>query len=135
MDLTTSTRDAPRYCDLDHVLATMTGNRAVVEKLANLFLGILDNYLQALDAAQREANPATLLRTAHDIRGSCGLFSATACVDLARMLESQAREQVESGPAGQARWLEAWSGDCERLREMLLGMGREMRDFLHQGRA
>lgn len=114
-----------KQCDIDHLLQSLRGNRAVVEELARTFLKVYPQQIESFDAALQDTDWGKLRRMAHDLRGSSAIFSAATCRDLAGKLENSLRGQI--GP-------ELYE-DCARFREAYAGLALELQSFLDEAKA
>jgi len=76
-----------QVCNLDYLLGNLGRNRAVANRLVQLFLdgyaGLMERFLRAASEGDMQA----MRNVVHEIRGSCVLFSAHEAVALARELE------------------------------------------------
>ncbi len=95
MSMMASTTVSPRPCDVDHLLQSLAGNRLAARKLAQMFLNMYPGKIALIDAALQDADWVALRRVVHDLRGSCAMFSATACLALASKLEDALPDRVD----------------------------------------
>lgn len=82
-----SADNGSQVCNLDYLLGNLGRNRAVANRLVQLFLdghsGLMERFLRAAS----DGDMAAMRDVVHEIRGSCVLFSAHEAVALARELE------------------------------------------------
>lgn len=121
MSLIASTAESPRPCDADRLLQSLAGNRQVARKLVQMFLDMYPDRIALIDAAVQGADWVALRRVVHDLRGSCAVFSATACLALAGKLENALPDRVDQ------KLIE----DCARFKEALADVAEELRLFLN----
>lgn len=107
-------------CDMDYLLASLAGNRAMADKLAKLFLDTYPGQTQEMGQALERSDLAALRKVVHNIRGSCVLFSVGPGLALAGKLENSLPDQP--GPD--------LTADCAQLRGILEDMAEELGRFL-----
>lgn len=120
MTMTASEAVNAKHCDIAHLLQSLAGNRSVAQNLAQMFLRMYPEKLELLDAALERADWVALRRVVHDLRGSCAMFSAEACLTLASKLEDALPNRVTSEVP------EA----CAQLKNELANVVSELRLFL-----
>ncbi|HCI53539.1 MAG TPA: hypothetical protein DE312_09550 [Gallionella sp.] len=113
---------SPRPCDVDHLLKSLAGNRMATQKLAQMFLDMYPGKIALIDAALQDEDWVALRRVVHDLRGSCAMFSATACLALAGKLEDTLPDHVD---------LEL-PEYCARFRSALADVAAELQLFLDE---
>lgn len=107
-------------CNMDFLLESLAGNRAMADRLAGLFLDTYPDLIRQLDEARTDGDLAALRKIVHNIRGSCVMFSVLPCLALAGKLEDQLPDRPGIDLAD----------DCVRLRGLLEDMATELRRFL-----
>lgn len=120
METITVERRIADLCDMDYLLESLAGNRAMVEKLAGLFLDSYPGLVRELGQALARSDLAALRQIVHNIRGSCVLFSVGPGLALAGRLENELPDQP--GPD--------LAADCARLNGILEGMAQELGQFI-----
>lgn len=120
MSIIASAAVSPKPFDVDHLLRSLAGNRPAARKLTTMFLDMYPGKIALLDAALQAADWVALRRVVHDLRGSCGMFSATDCLSLASKLEGVLPDHV--GPQ--------LPEDCAHFKEALADLAAELRQFL-----
>ena len=110
----------PKPCDVEYLVQLLGGERPAAWKLAQLFLDVYPGKVDLVNAALKAGDWVALRRSVHDLRGSCALFSATTCVSLASKIESALPDHVAPD----------LSEDCERFKDTLADVARELREFL-----
>ncbi len=110
-------RDFP---GLEVLVRTLGGNESMALRLAQMFLDSHQLSLDMLESAVQCSDLQAIKRIAHDIRGSCAVFAADACLDIARKIENDLAEGC----------LEEWREDCCRLRQAVLNMAEGLGRFV-----
>ncbi len=110
----------PKPCDVDYLVQLLAGDRMAAQKLAQLFLEVYPGKVELVNAALQRGDWVALRRSVHDLRGSCALFSATACISLASKIEKTLPDDVAPD----------LFEDCERFKGALADVAEELRDFL-----
>jgi HPt (histidine-containing phosphotransfer) domain-containing protein len=113
---------SPRACDVDHLLQSLAGNRMATQKLAQMFLDMYPGKIALIDAALQDGDWVALRRVVHDLRGSCAMFSATACLALAGKLEDTLPDHVD----------QELPEYCARFRTALADVAAELQLFLDE---
>lgn len=122
MSVIASAAESTRSCDMDLLLVSLEGNWLAARKLAQMFLDVYPDKIALIDAALQAADWGILRRAVHDLRGNCAMFSATACLVLARKLEDALPDHVGEG----------LPEDCARFKEALSRVAEELRLFLNE---
>lgn len=120
MSIMASAATNPRHCDIDHLLRTLSGNRMAARKLAQMFLDMYPGQIALIDAALQDRDWLALRRVVHDLRGSCAIFSATACLLLACKLEDALPDRVNP----------ELPEDCARFKAALADVAAELHLFV-----
>lgn len=118
-----------KACNLDYLLGNLGGNKGAAKRLVGMYLGNHANLLQNFDQAVERRNLLEVRQIVHDIRGSCVLFSANRCLDLARRIEEALRGPLE-GVVGKNGALPDWVVDCTQLHDALEAMAVVLHDFM-----
>lgn len=79
------------------VLDRLGGDEEIFVMMVDLYLQDVDNYVQALSAAQEAADSVTLSREAHTAKGLLATFSDDAGTEVAYTIERQAKAGDLSG--------------------------------------
>lgn len=79
------------------ILDRLGGDEEIFAMMVDLYLQDVDNYVQALSAAQEAADPVTLSREAHTVKGLLATFSDDAGAEVAYTIEQQAKSGDLSG--------------------------------------
>lgn len=108
--------------DMDNLLRSLSGNRAMANKLANMYLGMYPRMRANLHAALDASDAHALAKAAHEVRGSCVMFSARRCIELARDIEEQAKILP----------IEDLHADCALLDDALDALAGELRRFVDE---
>jgi len=111
---------SPRPCDVDQLLQSLAGNRPAARRLVHIFLDMYPGKVALIDAALEGADWVALRRVVHDLRGSCAMFSASACLALAGKLEDALPEHVDP----------KLPEDCARFKAALADVAVELHLFL-----
>ena len=122
MSIVSSTEASSRSCDVDHLLQSLAGNRSAARKLVQMFLDMYPGKVVLFDAALQAEDWVALRRVVHELRGSCSMFSATACLTLAGKLEEALPDHI--GPE--------LPGDCARFKDALVDVAGVMHRFLRE---
>lgn len=109
-----------KVCDVDYLVQLLAGDRMAAKKLAQLFMDVYPAKIGLFNAAIHGKDWIALRRSVHDLRGSCALFSATECINLASKIESTLPDQVAPD----------LFGDCECFKDALADVARELQKFL-----
>lgn len=120
-----------KSCNLNYLLNNLGGNLAAAKRLVTLYLENHPVLLQALDVALQRNDLVAIRQAVHDIRGSCVIFSADTCLELARKIEDGLRQlpeqhlSVEHGAGG-------WFEECAALSVAMDEMAEELRTLLNR---
>jgi HPt (histidine-containing phosphotransfer) domain-containing protein len=74
--------------DLDALLASVGGDRELLDELAATFIAEVPGWIATLRAALESREPETVFRVAHGVSGSLGYFRATGVRKRASDLEA-----------------------------------------------
>jgi HPt (histidine-containing phosphotransfer) domain-containing protein len=85
------TEPAP-ILDLQALLASVDGDRELLDELAGTFAEEVPGWITALRTAASSGDSATLFRVAHGVTGAVGYFKATGVRQAAADLEAMGRE-------------------------------------------
>ena len=105
--------DAP--LDLDALLASVGGDRELLDELAAAFVPEVPRWITALRDALVRGDAETIHRVAHGVSGSVGYFRAPGVRERAVDLEAMGREQRLDGAAAAIDRLEAALLELSRL--------------------
>lgn len=122
MSIVSSAEASPRSCDVDHLLQSLAGNRSAARKLVQMFLDVYPGKVVLFDAALQAEDWVALRRVVHELRGSCSMFSATACLALAGKLEDALPDHVDP----------ELTGDCVRFKDALVDVAGVLHRFLDE---
>lgn len=111
--------------NLDYLLTNLGGNAGAAKRLVGMYLNNQPALLNSFDQGISKADLRTIKQAVHDIRGSCVLFSANACLVLARRIE----DGLCQVPAG-GFLNDDLLADCLSLRQAVVAMGEELRTVL-----
>jgi len=116
--------------NLDYLLTNLGGNAGAAKRLVGMYLNNQPALLSSLDQGISNADLRAIKQAVHDIRGSCVLFSANACLVLARRIEDGLRQvAAEEVPSGGVLGDDLMA-DCLSLRQAVVAMGEELRTVL-----
>lgn len=101
-------------------------------RLAKMYLNNHPVLLSNLDRAVQENDLPAIVQAVHDIRGSCVMFSAHTCLELARRIEDALR-RLPAGAPLLAAIAGGWVEDCATLAVALDEMAAELRALLEGG--
>ena len=79
--------------DKEAALERVSGDAALLNELAGLFLDECPKHLTEIRRALDERDAARLARAAHTLKGSVGAFNADGAFDAARRMEEVGRHQ------------------------------------------
>ena len=96
MPTISSTFQTSKPCDVDYLVQLLAGDRIAAQNLARIFLDVYPGKIALVDAALNGNDWGALRRVVHELRGSCALFSATACINLASKLEEVLPDHVDA---------------------------------------
>ena len=81
----------------DRILATFSGDRAVVRQITALFLSEYPGRIREIKAALGRGEAEAIVREAHSLKGSVGFFSRNGPLELAQRLEEVAKAGALGG--------------------------------------
>jgi HPt (histidine-containing phosphotransfer) domain-containing protein len=93
--------------DLDALLASVSGDRELLDELAATFIAEMPGWITALRAALENREPEAVFRVAHGVSGSLGYFRAAGIRKRASDLEAMGRTGRLDDAAAQLDRLEA----------------------------
>ena len=96
MPTISSTFQTSKPCDVDYLVQLLAGDRIAAQNLARIFLDVYPGKIALVDAALNGNDWGALRRVVHELRGSCALFSATACINFASKLEEVLPDHVDA---------------------------------------
>lgn len=115
--------------NLDYLLTNLGGNAGAAKRLVSMYLNNQPALLSSLDQGISNTDLRAIKQAVHDIRGSCVLFSANACLVLARRIEDGLRQMApDTLPGGVLN--DDLMADCLSLRQAVVAMGEELRTVL-----
>lgn len=103
-------------CKSDEMMACVEGDVEMFREIVHLFLDVLPETVASLHDAVMSNDHAALLRRAHALKGSAGVFGPSAALDRAMRLETLAREGNLTVALSECAQLEA---DLNRLADVL----------------
>lgn len=77
--------------DKSLILDRLGGDEEIFAMMVDFYLQDVDSYVQALSAALEAADPVTLSREAHTVKGLLATFSDDAGAEVAYTIERQAK--------------------------------------------
>jgi len=105
--------------DRDEFLTRVGGDGELASELAEMFLAVCPDLLEAISEAIRKGDPKALQESAHSLKGSLGNLSAHAAAELAKRLEFGGRDDDLDG-AEEA--LSSLKDEVERLRPQVASL-------------
>ncbi|RIX49563.1 MAG: Hpt domain-containing protein [Rhodocyclales bacterium GT-UBC] len=116
-------------CNLNYLLGNLGGNLGAAKRLVSLYLENHPVLLHALDVALQRNDPKAVRQAVHDIRGSCVIFSAHTCLELAKKIEDGLRQLPEQGVTAE-HGIGACFEECAALTVAMDEMAEELRSLL-----
>lgn len=123
MPTISSTFQTSKPCDVDYLVQLLAGDRIAAQNLARIFLDVYPGKIDLVDAALNGNDWGALRRVVHELRGSCALFSATACINFASKLEEVLPDHVDASVPE----------NCARFKDTLAEVAAELNRFLARG--
>lgn len=123
MPTISSTFQTSKPCDVDYLVQLLAGDRIAAQNLARIFLDVYPGKIALVDAALNGNDWGALRRVVHELRGSCALFSATACINFASKLEEVLPDHVDASVPE----------NCARFKDTLAEVAAELNRFLARG--
>ena len=123
MPTISSTFQTSKPCDVDYLVQLLAGDRIAAQNLARIFLDVYPGKIALVDAALNGNDWGALRRVVHELRGSCALFSATACINFASKLEEVLPDHVDASVPE----------NCSRFKDTLAEVVAELNCFLARG--
>ena len=77
--------------DLEATRELLDGDEGALQQLIGMFFSDFERNRKMLEQAHRDGDLMTIRNLAHSLKGSAGVFNATALVDVAQRLEASAR--------------------------------------------
>lgn len=118
-----------KSCNLNYLLSNLGGNLAAAKRLVAIYLENHPVLLRSLDAALQRNDAAAIRQAVHDIRGSCVIFSANTCLELAKKIEDGLRQSPER-PTSLDQMAGGWFDECAALIVAMDEMAEELRALL-----
>lgn len=123
MPTISSTFQTSKPCDVDYLVQLLAGDRIAAQNLARIFLDVYPGKIDLVDAALNGNDWGALRRVVHELRGSCALFSATACINFASKLKEVLPDHVDASVPE----------NCARFKDALAEVVAELNCFLARG--
>lgn len=123
MPTISNTFQTSKPCDVDYLVQLLAGDRIAAQNLARIFLDVYPGKIALVDAALNGNDWGALRRVVHELRGSCALFSATACINFASKLEEVLPDHVDASVPE----------NCARFKDTLAEVAAELNRFLARG--
>ena len=123
MPTISSTFQTSKPCDVDYLVQLLAGDRIAAQNLARIFLDVYPGKIALVDAALNGNDWGALRRVVHELRGSCALFSATACINFASKLAGVLPDHVVASVPE----------NCARFKDTLAEVAAELNRFLARG--
>ena len=123
MPTISNTFQTSKPCDVDYLVQLLAGDRIAAQNLARIFLDVYPGKIALVDAALNGNDWGALRRVVHELRGSCALFSATACINFASKLEEVLPDHVDASVPE----------NCARFKDALAEVVAELNCFLARG--
>lgn len=117
-------------CDLSSLLENLGGDVSAAQRLVKMYLSNHPVLLGNLDRAVQSNDLHAVLQAVHDIRGSCVMFSAQTCMELARKIEDDLRSLPSGGSLLATVMAGGWIEDCATLAVALEEMAAELRGLI-----
>lgn len=117
-------------CDLSSLLENLGGDVSAAQRLVKIYLDNHPVLLGNLDRAVQRNDLQAVLQAVHDIRGSCMIFSAQTCLELARKIEDALRRLPSGGSLLATVVVGGWVEECATLAVALDEMAAELRGLL-----
>lgn len=80
-----------KVCDLEVALGRMGGNKVLLSQMAQFLFDSAPELMNRLEAAARDSDTETLLRTAHNLKGLVVNFDAEAVAQILAKIEHRGR--------------------------------------------
>ena len=84
--------DQPAVIDLDSLIANLSGDKAILEELIDLFIETAPTMLADIRTAFNAGNAAAMGKAAHTLKGSAANFGAQQVVELSYELENMGEQ-------------------------------------------